>query len=107
MYGNYWNSGQLNLSVSINGGPPIDLTSATNTGTFVGFTDTSLITSVVLTETGNLPPDYGSVLDLISVQQSVSATPLPAALPLFAGGLGALGLFGWRRKRRAAGLVAA
>jgi hypothetical protein len=29
------------------------------------------------------------------------ATPLPAALPLFAGGLGALGLLGWRRKRKA------
>jgi hypothetical protein len=31
----------------------------------------------------------------------VSATPLPAALPLFAGGLGALGLLGCRRKRKA------
>jgi hypothetical protein len=31
--------------------------------------------------------------------QSV-ATPLPAALPLFATGLSALGLFGWRRKRK-------
>jgi hypothetical protein len=30
-----------------------------------------------------------------------AATPLPAALPLFAGGLGALGLLGWRRKRTA------
>jgi len=29
------------------------------------------------------------------------ATPLPAALPLFATGLGVLGLLGWRRKRRA------
>ena len=29
-----------------------------------------------------------------------SATPLPAALPLFATGLGAMGLFGWRRKRK-------
>ena len=29
------------------------------------------------------------------------ATPLPAALPLFATGLGALGLFQWRRKRKA------
>ena len=29
------------------------------------------------------------------------ATPLPAALPLFATGLGALGLLGWRRKRKA------
>jgi hypothetical protein len=28
-------------------------------------------------------------------------TPLPAALPLFATGLGALGLFGWRKKRKA------
>jgi hypothetical protein len=31
-----------------------------------------------------------------------AATPLPAALPLFATGLGALGLFGWRRKRKQA-----
>jgi len=31
----------------------------------------------------------------------VSAVPLPAALPLFATGLGALGLIGWRRKRKA------
>jgi len=36
-----------------------------------------------------------------------SATPLPAALPLFAGGLGAIGLLGWRRKRKTADLVAA
>jgi len=32
----------------------------------------------------------------------VSQTPLPAALPLFASGLGALGLLGWRRKRKIA-----
>ena len=31
----------------------------------------------------------------------VSQVPLPGALPLFATGLGALGLLGWRRKRRA------
>ena len=30
------------------------------------------------------------------------ATPLPGALPLFATGLGALGLLGWRKKRKAA-----
>jgi PEP-CTERM motif-containing protein len=29
-----------------------------------------------------------------------SATPLPATLPLFATGLGAMGLLGWRRKRK-------
>jgi hypothetical protein len=32
----------------------------------------------------------------------INETPLPAALPLFASGLGALGLLGWRRKRKAA-----
>jgi hypothetical protein len=31
----------------------------------------------------------------------VSSTPLPAALPLLATGLGGLGLLGWRRKRKA------
>jgi hypothetical protein len=30
-----------------------------------------------------------------------AATPLPTALPLFATGLGGLGLLGWRRKRKA------
>jgi hypothetical protein len=33
--------------------------------------------------------------------ETTSATPLPAALPLFATGLGGLGLLGWRRKRKA------
>jgi hypothetical protein len=32
---------------------------------------------------------------------TVTVTPLPAALPLFATGLGGLGLLGWRRKRKA------
>jgi hypothetical protein len=36
---------------------------------------------------------------------TVTSTPLPAALPLFAGGLGALGVFGWCRKRKAAAAV--
>jgi len=36
-----------------------------------------------------------------------SVTPLPAALPLFATGLGAMGLFGWRRKRKNAATTAA
>jgi hypothetical protein len=40
--------------------------------------------------------------DIIGDITAASATPLPAALPLFAGGLGALGLLGWRRKKKAA-----
>ncbi len=35
------------------------------------------------------------------------STPLPAALPLFASGLGVMGLFGWRRKRKNAAVIAA
>jgi uncharacterized protein (TIGR03118 family) len=35
-----------------------------------------------------------------------AATPLPAALPLFATGLGAFGLLGWRRKRKSRAKVA-
>jgi hypothetical protein len=34
-------------------------------------------------------------------------TPLPAALPLFASGLGGLGLLGWRRKKRKSAAVIA
>jgi hypothetical protein len=43
---------------------------------------------------------YGpDIVALINVADA-TATPLPAALPLFATGLGALGLLGWRRKRK-------
>jgi hypothetical protein len=38
---------------------------------------------------------------------TATVTPLPAALPLFATSLGALGLLGWRRKRKAAAAIAA
>ena len=38
---------------------------------------------------------------------SATPTPLPAALPLFATGIGAMGLLGWRRKRKNAGVTAA
>jgi len=37
----------------------------------------------------------------------VSATPLPATLPLFAGGLGLVGLIAGRKKRKAVGTIAA
>ncbi len=37
--------------------------------------------------------------------REATATPLPAALPLFATGLGAFGLLGWRRKRKGAAIT--
>ena len=41
----------------------------------------------------------------VNGNDGVGETPLPGALPLFATGLGALGLLGWRRKRKKAAAV--
>jgi choice-of-anchor C domain-containing protein len=46
---------------------------------------------------GTYPTAFGPALDNVSI----AATPLPAALPLFAGGLGMIGLFGARKRRKA------
>lgn len=43
----------------------------------------------------------GFLLSTAISAPSVPSVPLPAALPLFASGMGALGLLGWRRKRKA------
>ncbi len=40
-------------------------------------------------------------------QVTPNATPLPAALPLFASGGALLGFLGWRRKRKMAAAIAA
>lgn len=49
-------------------------------------------------------PDFDDMVVKItfaSTQGAPGDTPLPAALPLFAGGLGVLGLLGWRKKKAA------
>ena len=43
-------------------------------------------------------PGYGNIT--VSAPAVISATPLPAALPLFGGGLGLIGLVALRRKRK-------
>lgn len=41
-----------------------------------------------------------------TLDATVGTTPIPSALPLFATGLGALGLFGWWRKRKNTAAIA-
>ena len=75
----------------------LTLTSTWTTFALVGFTNLTNVdfSAVYMGDNVNtIVPDPG--FDNINVAE----TPLPAALPLFATGLGALGLFGWRRKRR-------
>lgn len=78
------------------------------------FTDSSMASATdPLISIDSSNPDSGQYC--IAVSDGVgnggscgaSATPLPATLPLFASGLGALGLFGWRRKRKDAAALAA
>jgi len=64
-------------------------------GSLVGFDGGPIIVGPALG--GGDPPYFFAVTS----GEVTAATPLPAALPLFATGLGAIGLLGWRRKRKA------
>jgi hypothetical protein len=86
--------------------------SATTTQLLFNYTSSDLV--IVTFVNGNLQwvggrPGFAFALIPGSVfagarqgTQPIAQTPLPAALPLFAGGLGVLGLLGWRKKRNAA-----
>jgi hypothetical protein len=49
------------------------------------------------------PPDGADRSSFIDGVSLVASVPVPATLPLFASGLGALGLFGWRGRRKKRG----
>jgi len=72
----------------------------------VSTTTSSLITKVVLLSTFGIEGIAGFDETKDFSISNVNAVPLPGALPLMASGLGALGLLGWRRKRKKA-MVAA
>jgi hypothetical protein len=78
------------------------LIGAIPSGVYVGFEDLSKDLSK-----GEGAPNF-DYLDEAFVVTNVATdvTPLPAALPLFATGLGGLALLGWRRKRKAASTAA-
>ncbi len=58
-----------------------------------GLNDVKISFSQTMSDGEGFSFDYGVL--------SVDSTPIPATLPLFATGLGAMGLLGWRRKRKA------
>jgi microcystin-dependent protein len=74
-----------------------DLRGRTLIGTGFGFSLADLIgTDANTLSVANLPAhDH-------SLPQTLPGTPLPGALPLFATGLGVLGLLSWRRRRKTA-----
>lgn len=79
-----------------------------NVGSTVQSAEASLDPHIYIDPKVNIP---GLTLALSQDLENVvgspaAATPLPAALPLFASGLGALGLLSWRRKKKAATIAA-
>ncbi len=59
-----------------------------------------------INDLGQVVGFYTDAAGTFGFETQISETPLPAALPLFANGLGALGLLGWRRKRKNAAIAA-
>ncbi len=100
------------LSISFNDGVlqslPVTKTADGGGILFFGFTDLGASIALVTISTGatNLFADVFGIDDVRFTATTPTPTPIPATLPLFATGLGALGLLGWRRKRKAAALAA-
>ena len=91
----------ININLRVDGGATFG---ATGTANFLNSLD------FPLTDIFNLPAGFTvNDPDMFIVNNDfvapTAATPLPAGLPLFASGLGGLGLLGWRRKRRAQALA--
>ena len=94
---------------------PTDSTVAGTSVTFTvgsGFLEYSIVDNGLLGNTFALAWDMTCANDVIQglvtlPSTDLNGTPLPAALPLFAGGLGVMGLLARRRKRKGAATVAA
>ena len=120
--GNF-DQGQISLTVQIGGGPSIavgfDPNALNGQFTIPGGGGFSFTPWFLLQGTLAFAGPAADILLNINVQDYsngglilaadnafINAVPLPAALPLFASGIGAMGLLGWRRKKKAAALAA-
>jgi hypothetical protein len=71
----------------------IDFTTSPTVGSLVGFTGGTILSGIA-----SSCCRQGTFFS--GLTGSITLTPLPATLPLFASALGALGLLGWRKKRK-------
>ena len=107
-----WNGGgaqQVDITLTFDGTP---LTTINSTNSYYSTPKSTLFDVTSLVQAGlNTLSVIG--INISGVQQyavggegAPTPTPLPAALPLFATGIGALGLLGWRRKRKVTAIAA-
>ena len=89
--------GNSSLGINLAFGTPPDFNGAISLLLNTNFSEVSATTFVPLFDQTSGLFNSASVLVTAS---SVLETPVPAALPLFATGLGALGMLGWWRKRK-------
>jgi hypothetical protein len=98
LFGTFTDSGTVSGGVSTG---TLDLIITGGTGAYLGYTGTETETATVLADGTFTGTGTGSL-----TFTSLSTTPLPAALPLFATGLGTLGVLARRRKRKKAAALA-
>jgi hypothetical protein len=88
------NSGKYDLNTSVGNVSTDSAAFDTRTFVFDGITSTTAFSSITLRSEDTAVGSFN-----IPEIEFVAATPLPAALPLFAGGLGVMGWLSRRRKR--------
>jgi hypothetical protein len=104
------NTVNVNFTVADNAGHSATFNLAPNLSsgaTTIGFPATGNVITITAALTGGGAWDF--FIDNVHFNEPLPpnlTTPLPAALPLFASSLGALGLLGWRRKRKAQAIAA-
>ena len=98
------NSGIIGGFSDATGNAAILLTTNAAFGTYDLSTSLSPVSGTATTNQGRQNPTTAGPLVFnfnTTATFSADVVPLPAALPLFATGIGGLGLLGWRRKRKA------